>query len=59
MYVGHQKSFMKDLELKPPDSKKLLLTLEDKNNSCITGAEAYAQGAAAQTRMLDRVRRPD
>ena len=28
----YQKRLMKDLELKPPDSKKLLLTLEDKIN---------------------------
>ena len=28
----YQKRLMKDLDLKPPDSKKLLLTLEDKNN---------------------------
>ena len=28
----YQKRLMKDLELKPPDSKKLLLTLEDKSN---------------------------
>ena len=28
----YQKRLMKDLELKPPDSEKLLLTLEDKNN---------------------------
>ena len=28
----YQKRLMEDLELKPPDSKKLLLTLEDKNN---------------------------
>ena len=29
---AYQKRLMKDLELKPPDSKKLLLTLEDKSN---------------------------
>lgn len=57
--MDYQKSLMKDLELKPPDSKKLLLTLEDKNNLCITEAKAYAQGAVAQTRMLDGVRHPD
>jgi len=28
----YQKMLMEDLELKPPDSKKLLLTLEDKKN---------------------------
>jgi len=28
----YQKRLMEDLELKPPDSEKLLLTLEDKNN---------------------------
>jgi len=28
----YQKRLMKDLELKPPGSKKLLLTLEDKSN---------------------------
>ena len=28
----YQKRLMKDLELKPPDSEKLLLTLEDKSN---------------------------
>jgi len=28
----YQKRLMKDLELRPPDSKKLLLTLEDKKN---------------------------
>ena len=28
----YQKRLMKELELKPPDSKKLLLTLEDKSN---------------------------
>ena len=28
----YQKRLMKDLELKPPDSKKLLLTLEDKSD---------------------------
>ena len=28
----YQKRLIKDLELKPPDSKKLLLTLEDKND---------------------------
>jgi len=31
MDVGNQKRMMEDLELKPPDSKKLLLTLEDKS----------------------------
>lgn len=28
----YQKRLMKVLELKPPDSEKLLLTLENKNN---------------------------
>ena len=28
----YQKGLMKDLDLKPPDSKKLLLTLHDKKN---------------------------
>ena len=28
----YQKRLMKDLDLKPPDSEKLLLTLEDKSN---------------------------
>ena len=30
-----QKRLTKDLELKPPDSEKLLLTLEDKNNCVV------------------------
>ena len=28
----YQKSLIKDLELKPPNSEKLMLTLKDKNN---------------------------
>ena len=31
----YQRRMMEDLELKPPDSKKLLLTLEDKNNNIV------------------------
>ena len=30
--ADYQKSLINDLELKPPDSEKLLLTLEDKKN---------------------------
>ena len=67
----YQKRLMEDLELKPPDSKKLLLTLEDKRNYVVhlqklavlseagNETEARAQGVGVRTRMLDGAVHPD
>ena len=65
----YQKKLMKDLDLKPPDSEKLLLTLEDKGNYVVhyrnflseagNETEASAQGVGVRTRMLDGAVHPD
>ena len=60
----YQKSLINDLELKPPDSEKLLLTLEDKKNcralpelTVVSEAghetETRTQGGGVRTRMLN------
>ena len=67
----YQKMLIKDLELKPPDTEKLLLTLEDKRKLCRAlqklavlseaghETEARAQGVGVRTRMLDGAVYPD
>ena len=68
--LEYQKRLIKDLELKPPDSKKLLLTLEDKKDcralqklAVLSEAghetEASKKGAGVRTRMLDGAVYPD
>ena len=67
----YQKRLINDLELKPPDSGKLLLTLEDKKKLCRALPELTAlseaghetetrpQSAGVLTRMLDGAVHPD
>ena len=67
----YQKRLMEDLDLKPPDSEKLLLTLEDKSNYVVklqklavlseaaNETEARTQGVGVRTRMLDGAVHPD
>ena len=62
----YQKRLIKDLELKPPDSKKLLLTLLCRALQKLAvlseaghETEARAQGVGVRTRMLDGAVHPD
>ena len=67
----YQKSLINDLELKPVDSEKLLLTLEDKKKLCRAlpeltvlseaghETETRTQGDGVRTRMLDGAVHPD
>ena len=67
----YQGGLMKDLDLKPPDSKKLLLTLHDKKNyvralqelAVLSEAghetEVCAQDPGVRTRTLDGAVHPD
>ena len=67
----YQKSLINDLEQKPPDSGKLLLRLEDKNNYIVhyKNLQFYLKqrmklkrehrGAGVRTRMPDRAVHPN
>ena len=55
----YQRRLIKDLDLNPPDGKKLLLTLQDKNNYVVHETEAHAQGVGVRSRMLDGAVHPD